>query len=129
MLKVTYTDTSLCVEYCPEPLELLLSDRVCMYARAQRPIAVQPLRASLLLAAAVADQRQLSQYAELEVTRSDRDWLEVTLAGLWITEAPEAEIGIFIAELNPHLEQRLWRLWQLSQQPQLQGAIARGARR
>ncbi|NER84546.1 MAG: hypothetical protein F6K42_34505, partial [Leptolyngbya sp. SIO1D8] len=49
MLKVTYTETGLCLEYCPKPLDLLLSDRVCMYAHAQRSITVQPMRASIPL--------------------------------------------------------------------------------
>jgi hypothetical protein len=125
MLKVTYTDTGLCVEYCPEPLDLLLSDRVCMYAHAQRPIHVQPMCASILLSAVIVDYPKLEGFQEIEVAWCDHDWLEVTLSGLWITEDPDQDIGIFMTELNPRLEQRLLRLWQLTQRSPAQNALIR----
>ena len=115
MLKVTYTDTGLCLEYCPTPLNLLLSDRVCTYAHAQRSMTVQPIRASIPLLATLIDRQLGEQLQTLELTRCDRDWWEITLSGLWITEGPNPDIGIFMAEFDPRLEQRLWRLWQLSQ--------------
>lgn len=118
MLKMTYTDTGLCLEYCPQPLELLLSDRVCIYAHAQRSISVQPLRASILLPAALINIQGLQQLQALEIAWCDQDWVEITLTGLWVTEDPEQEQGIFMTELDPRTEQRLYRLWELSQQRQ-----------
>lgn len=117
MLKVTYTETGLCLEYCLEPLSQLLSDRVCTYARAQRPITVQQTKASIPLSAAVVSDRTRAQLEALALTRCDRDWYEITLSGLWLTEVPDAEIGIFMTELDARLEQRLIYLWSRSQQP------------
>jgi hypothetical protein len=129
MLKVTYTEMGLCLEYCPEPLDLLLSDRVCMYAYAQRPIAVQPTRASIPIPAHLVAHQGLERYEMLELTLCDRDWWEITFTGLWITEDPDQEVGVFVTELDPRLEQRLFRLWQLSHRPSAARAIAQGSRR
>ncbi|MEO0986659.1 MAG: alr0857 family protein [Cyanobacteria bacterium J06639_14] len=115
MLKVTYTETGICLEYCPEPLDLLLSDRVCMYVHAQRPITIQPMQASLPLPTTLVGMQELDRFQELEVSLCDLDWLEVTFRGVWITENPDQEEGVFVTELQPHLEQRLLRLWMRSQ--------------
>lgn len=123
MLKVTYTETGLCLEYCPEPLSQVLSDRVCTYACAQRPITVQPTAASIPIAAALVNALICTQLQGFELTRCDPDWFEVTLSGLWLTEAPNAESGIFMTELDVRLEQRLLSLWQWSQQCQSQKLI------
>jgi hypothetical protein len=124
MLKVIYTDAGLFLEYCPEPLDLLLSDRVCMYAHAQRPVSVQPMNASIPLPAHLISYQGLERFQEIEVAWCDRDWLEVTLSGLWITEDPDQESGIFMTELDPRLEQRLIRVWQISQSSVTHRALA-----
>lgn len=127
MLKVTYTETGFYLEYSPQPLSLLLSDRVCTYAHARRPITVQPIQASIPLPAKLVTQPMREQFqtlATLEMTWCDRNWLEVTLSGLWLTEDPEQEVGIFMTEFNPRLEQRLLRLWEWSQQSSLQEMMA-----
>ncbi|MEL6381976.1 MAG: alr0857 family protein [Cyanobacteria bacterium J06626_18] len=129
MLKVTYTETGLCLEYCPEPLDLLLSDRVCMYVHAQRSITVQPMQASIPLPATLVGIRELERFPELELSLCDRDWLEITLRGLWITEDPNQDEGVFVTELNPRLEQRLLRLWMLSHTTSRAVAIAHGSAR
>lgn len=127
MLKVTYTETGLCLEYCPEPLDLLLSDRVCMYARARRPITVHPMRASIPLPMALAGVQDLQRFAEVDLCPCDRDWVEITLGGLWVTEDLEQEDGVFLTELNPRLEQRIFKLWTLAQGPFSAVAIAHGS--
>ncbi|MEM6838355.1 MAG: alr0857 family protein [Cyanobacteria bacterium P01_C01_bin.120] len=115
MLKVTYTETELYLEYCPAPLSSVLSDRVCTHARALRPITVQPIKASIPLAAAVLSDRVWPQLQALVLTRCDRDWYEVTLSGLWLTEEPDAAVGIFMTEFDARLEQRLVYWWSRSQ--------------
>lgn len=124
MLKVTYTETGLCLEYCLEPLSQLLSDRVYTYARAQRPVTVQPSQASIPLAAELVHALAHRQLQDLALTRCDRDWYEVTLSGLWLTETPDADAGIFMTELDARLEQRLLRLWVRSEQCQSQTLTA-----
>ncbi|NEQ43277.1 MAG: hypothetical protein F6K00_06840 [Leptolyngbya sp. SIOISBB] len=120
MLKVTYTETGLHLEYCSESLSQVLSDRVCTSARAQRSITVRPIEASIPLAAVLLQALMRSQLQGFELTRCDPDWFEVTLSGLWLTEAPDAEEGIFMTELDIRLEQRLLSLWQRSHQYQSQ---------
>jgi hypothetical protein len=115
MLKVTYTDTGLFLEYCPEPLDLLLSDRVCTVVHSQQAIAIQPMHANLLLPVHLIRNQGLETVSSLRVTFCDRDWVEITLSGLWVTETLEQEVGIFLTELDPRLEQRLLRLWQMAQ--------------
>jgi len=115
---VTYTETGLHLEYCFEPLSQLLSDRVCTYARAQRAVAIQPMSASIPLAATLVDGLTWQQRRGLEITRCDRDWYEVTLSGLWLTEPPNEDEGIFMTELDVRLEHRLLHLWAWSQQSQ-----------
>lgn len=124
MLKVTYTGTGLYLEYCPTPLDLLLSDRVCLYARAQRAIAVQPMQASIPLPTALVAVQGFDRFPEVELSICDRDWTDVTLCGLWISENSEEEDGLFVTELNPRLEQRLFRVWQLAQTTSHQMAVA-----
>ncbi|RZM77187.1 alr0857 family protein [Leptolyngbya iicbica] len=120
MLKVTYTETGLHLEYSPEPLSQVLSDRVYTYARAQRPMTMQPITANIPLSAVLIQALAWTQLQDFELTRCDRDWFEVTLSGLWLTEEPEAEHGIFVTELDLRLEQRLLSLWQWSHQCQAQ---------
>lgn len=117
MLKVTYTETGIYLEYCPEPLDLLLSDRICMYLHAQQPVAIQPMKASIPLPTTAAGVHDLARFHNLTLSACDRDWLEITVPGLWITEAPNQEEGVFVTELNPHLEQRLLHLWKRSYPP------------
>jgi hypothetical protein len=123
MLKVTYTDAGLCLDYCPEPLDLLLSDRICMYAHAQQSIAVQPTTASIPLPTALVRCQGLERFKPLKLSLCDRDWMEITLSGLWVTEGADQDAGIFMTELSPRLEQRLFRLWHLSQTPQNAGLM------
>ena len=120
MLKVIYTETGLHLEYSPEPLSQVLGDRVYTYARAQRPMTMQPIAANIPLAAALVQALAWTQLQDFELTRCDRDWFEVTLSGLWLTEEPDAETGIFVTELEMRLEQRLLSLWQWSHHYQSQ---------
>lgn len=119
MLKVTYAETGLYLEYCPVPLEGMLSDRVCLCARAQRPITIQPMQASIPLLRCLVQRQNLSQnlrgFPELQLSLCDQDWVEITLSGLWITEEPTQEEGVFVTELMPLLEQRLFHIWSLAQ--------------
>jgi len=124
MLKVTYTETGLCLEYCFEPLTQLLSDRVCTYACAQRSVVIQPMEANIPLAATLVNRLAWQQLRDFELTRCDRDWYEVTLSGLWLTEPPHEDEGIFMTELDARLEHRLLHLWAWSQQSQSQKLTA-----
>lgn len=126
MLKVTYTETALYLEYCPESLDLLLSDRICMYARAQHTVTLQPMHASILLPTQLPGVAELNRFPELEVSLCDQDWLEVTLRGVWLAEDVAQDVGIFVTEMGAHLEQRLFMLWTLSQNNQNRRTVSHG---
>ncbi|NER78039.1 MAG: hypothetical protein F6K42_00345 [Leptolyngbya sp. SIO1D8] len=87
------------------------------------------MRASIPLPTTLIKPQRLEQFQEVELSLCDHDWLEVTLQGLWITEDPNQEEGVFVTELTPHLEQRLFRLWTLSQTRFYAVAIAHGSYR
>ena len=124
MLKVTYTETGLFLDSCSESLETLLSDRVCVHTRVRRPVVVQPMSASIPLPRHLSGLRSLSQFAAVTMSVCDRDWVEVTLSGVWVAEGVDHEEGIFVAELQPQLEQRLLHLWQQAQGRQYDVASA-----
>ncbi|MEM0979449.1 MAG: alr0857 family protein [Cyanobacteria bacterium P01_H01_bin.58] len=126
MLKVTYTETGLYLEYCPQPLDLLLSDRVCMYVRAQQTVTLQPMHASIPLPTQLSGVSELKRFPELEVSLCDQDWLEITFQGFWLTEDVTQDVGIFVTELGAHLEQRLLMLWALTQNNQNRRVISHG---
>ncbi len=117
MLKVTFTDTGLSLECLHEPLETLLADRVGLYARSRCPVVVQPSGASIPLPANLPGLQSLHRFSEISLTPCDRDWVEVTLRGLWIAEDTDQDEGVFVAELSSGLEQRLLHLWLLTQRP------------
>ena len=126
MLKVTYLETGLCLEYYPEPLDMLMSDRVCTYARAHCAMSIQPSKASILLAASLATRHGLERFEAIEISVCDPEFFEVTFSGLWITEGENQDTGVFLTELMPRLEQRIFRLWQLSQRSLPTYITARG---
>lgn len=115
MLKITFAETGLFLEYLTDSVETLVADRARLYVRAYRPLVVQPITANLPLPSNLPGLHTLTRFSEISLSQCDRHWWEVSLPGLWVAESPEQAEGVFVAELHPHLEQRLLRLWQLSQ--------------
>lgn len=115
MLKVTFTDAGLSLEYLRESVESLLADRVSVHVRSQRPVTVQPSGASIPLPADLPGLQSLHRYSEVTLSACDRGWVEVNLRGLWITEDVHQEEGVFVTELSSSLEQRLLHLWHHAQ--------------
>lgn len=118
MLKITFTETGLWLEPSTEPLETVVAERVKLHACARRPLMVQPTTASIPFPQGLPGLHTLARFAEVELVPCDRHWVEVTLSGLWIAEEPDQAEGIFLADLRPHLEQRILSLWHLAQQTQ-----------
>lgn len=115
MLKVTFTDTGLSLECLRGSLESLLADRVSVHVRTQRAVVVEPSGASIPLPANLPGLQTLQRYSEVSLSPCDRDWVEVSLQGVWIAEDPSRAEGVFVAELGSGLEQRLLHLWHHAQ--------------
>ena len=111
MLKVTFTDTGLSLECLRGSLESLLADRVGVHVRTQRAVTVEPSGASIPLPANLPGLQTLHRYSEVSLSRCDRDWVEVSLQGVWLAEDHDQGEGVFFAELSSGLEQRLRPLW------------------
>lgn len=117
MLKLTYTEDSFYLELLAQSLETWLSTRAILAIRSGISLWVDPSTASFLL------PTDLPQLEELEeaITRdevegitlciSDAETVEVSLEGIWVAEAVEAEEGIFITAMSSTTELFLYELW------------------
>ncbi|HEY9623919.1 MAG TPA: alr0857 family protein [Crinalium sp.] len=118
MLKFTYTETGLSLEYLTQPWEEWIALRVILSVRAGQPLLVERGSASLLFPMEWVDRRSLEASLQQEPSETvhisvcDADSFEVSLQGTWITSQPDEPEGVFIATLSPDNEGLLFDLWQ-----------------
>jgi hypothetical protein len=117
MLKLTYTENGFYLELLTELLEEWLVSRVLVCLRAATSIYVEPSTASFLLPTDLPCLKELKVLTRendeiLNLIDSDRDCLEVSLQGTWLTTSEDSEEGIFVCQLSPHAELLLSQLWQ-----------------
>ncbi|MDC0833227.1 hypothetical protein POG22_09440 [Geitlerinema sp. CS-897] len=117
MLKLTYTETNLHLEYLASSPEELVSRRVKLAMRTGTPLCVEPSQASFLLPVGLPGLQQLAETARregvdsLELYPADEDFVEVSLRGTWVaTDADTAE-GLFVTSLTPFCETAIAKLW------------------
>lgn len=119
MLKVTFSDTGLCLEVLTQSLETVVAQRMKVNLRLGQPMVVLPLSAAIPVRAdlpAVATLMTLAQtHPAVCVEVCDRNWLEVAMIGTWLTSQIDSDEGIFLVELSTQLEAVLYGLWQASQ--------------
>ncbi|MDZ7956193.1 MULTISPECIES: alr0857 family protein [unclassified Nostoc] len=117
MLKLTYTENSLSLDYLNVPLENWVSTRVSLALSTGAYIYMEPSTAAFLLPIeSLAVLEKLAEENLIEFCLCDSSWLEVTLQGIWITSTPKSETGVFITALSPSAE---LLFQQLSQSQQL----------
>lgn len=120
MLKVTYTESGLYLERISESLEEWIVRRAVFALRIKERFVLEPSYASILIASDLKELTNLEQIirlneASLTIAVCDAHYVEVGLQGIWLmTGANEAE-GVFVTVLQPHTEQLIVQLWQLSQ--------------
>lgn len=117
MLKLTYTEKGFYLELLTDLLEEWLANRVLLCLRAATSIYVEPSTASFLLptnSTCIKELKALKQDNDeiLELIDSDRDNLEISLQGTWLTSTEDSEEGIFVCQLTPRAELLLSQLWQ-----------------
>ncbi|ELR96293.1 alr0857 family protein [Gloeocapsa sp. PCC 73106] len=117
MLKFTYTENGVNLEWLTESLDEWVTTRVILALRAGIPMCLQPSTASFLLP---NDWEILEELAtivaqeegeNLEVYTSTDDSIEITLRGTWIVSDLEQQEGIFVTMLDSDTEMLIFQLW------------------
>lgn len=119
MLKVTYLESGLYLEFLQETLEDWIALRVLLALRLGQRLVVERSTAALLLPidlvktsgleAAMQDQEAVTMAV------CDASDLEICLQGTWISSNADETEGVFLVALNPAIEQVLLQVWQASQ--------------
>jgi hypothetical protein len=117
MLKLTYTDTGMHLEYLKQSLEGVVSQRVMLALRCRQTLLLEPGGAAFLLPASLPELERLMAGMErvpqqLSLCWSDREFIEVSLSGIWLSALQQGEEGLFLVELPLPEEQLLLQLWQ-----------------
>lgn len=120
MLKITYTELGIHLEYLSQSLEEWIARRVIFSLQIGQRLLIERCTASLLLPiqaidvldAAIACREAMQA---ISLYPCDHEHLELTLTVTWLTTNPAAEEGICVAALPSHLEQLIFNTWQASQ--------------
>lgn len=118
MLKITYLEDEICLEYLAKSLEAWKTERILVNLRAAVSVYAESSIASLVFPANVSRLRKLISLAEkelIDIIPCDEEYIEVSLSGTWIAQSKISESGIFVCELDHDSEISLYQLWQESQ--------------
>ena len=118
MLKITYLEEAIYLEYLEESIEAWKANRILVSLRAGINIFVESSTACLVIP---IDSRYLVDIAELEAKQlievfpCDEEYLEVIVPGTWVSQSEDSEEGIFVCKLGLGDEYLLYSIWQESQ--------------
>ncbi len=118
MLKITYLEEGIYLEYLEESIEAWKANRILVSLRAGINIFVESSTACLVIP---IDSRYLIDIAELEAKQlievfpCDEQYLEVVVPGTWVSQSEDSEEGIFVCDLSLGGEYLLYSVWQESQ--------------
>ncbi|OLP15770.1 hypothetical protein BST81_24425 [Leptolyngbya sp. 'hensonii'] len=121
MLKLQYTENGLFMERVSGSVETMVAQRTALVLRAGRSLHLQLGRASFLLPADMPTLAELEvliwmeQSSQITICLVDLDTVEVSVAGIWVTEQVDAEDGIFLATTPIAIEALIEQLWQQAQ--------------
>ncbi|MBP5971785.1 hypothetical protein HW132_03315 [Brasilonema sp. CT11] len=102
MLKLTYTETSFCLECLVQSLEEWVQARVILALRVGQSLCVEPSTASFLLPVNLPGVEILKALVNREnseiiaLVNCDHECVEVTLRGYWLSNGSQDGDGIFI---------------------------------
>lgn len=117
MLKITYLEDEINLEYLEEAVEVWKANRILVNLRAGVCIYFESSIANIVLSIS-SETKNLVKLAEnqpIELIPCDDNYLEVGLIGTWLAQTKNSEEGVFVCELNPEIEYSLYTLWQASQ--------------
>ncbi len=118
MLKITYLEEAIYLEYLEESIEAWKANRILVSLRAGINIFIESSTACLVIP---IDSRYLIDIAELEAKQlievfpCDEQYLEVVVPGAWVSQSEDSEEGIFVCDLSLGGEYLLYSIWQESQ--------------
>ena len=118
MLKITYLENGIYLEYLQESVSEWKANRILVSLRAGMSIYTEYGTASLVLPAYtpyLAGLVELNEKQLIDVIPCDEEYLEVSLSGTWVAQSEDSEEGVFVCELNHSSEYFLYQLWQESQ--------------
>lgn len=121
MLKLTYSESDLSIEHSTSSLESFVTQRVVLALRLGLRLCVEPSRAAFLIPMDLPDLPALKLAFQVEPTDAialcpvDKDYLEVSLQGVWLANYDQAHAGIFVCAIAPAMELLTYRLWQTAQ--------------
>lgn len=118
MLKITYLENEIYLEYLQKSVEAWKADRILVNLRAAASIYIESSIASLILPINFSELKNLGKLAKIEpidLIFCDDEYVEVSLSGTWVAQSQTSETGIFVCELSPESECFLYQLWQESQ--------------
>ncbi len=118
MLKITYLEDQIYLEYLQKSIEAWKAERILVNLRAAVSVYTESSIASLLLRVDPSSLRGLLNLADQELIEfipCDEEYIEVSVAGTWIAQTEDKESGIFVCELGQESECFLHQLWQESQ--------------
>lgn len=120
MLKFTFTDTGYFLEHLSDSLDQWLPARLTLMLKAGQAISLERCRASIVLRASDRCWRELQRLAQWEdreaiaLSPCDREFLEISLYGTWLSSKPHSTEGVFLVTLTPPTEASLYNLWLLN---------------
>ena len=118
MLKITYLEEEIYLEYLQESASEWKASRILVSLRAGMSIYTELGMASLVLPAYtpyLAGLVELDEKQLIEVIPCDEEYLEISLSGSWVAQSKDSEEGVFVCELNHSSEYFLYQLWRESQ--------------
>lgn len=116
MLKITYLEDAINLEYLDRSIEDWKAERVLVNLRAAASIYAESSIASLILpiSADIYSLLKLAENQPIELVPCDEDYIEIGLLGIWMAEQEDSEEGVFVCELNEAIEHCLYRIWEKS---------------
>ena len=121
MLKLTYTDNGFYLERLAQSLEIWVTTRVTLALRTATTLYIEPSTACFLLPADLSYLAELEELSDNDNTEIlalavvDRDCVEVSLNGTWLSSEAEDEGGIFVTVMSDRTELLLEKIWQEAQ--------------
>ncbi len=118
MLKITYLEEGIYLEYLQKSVEAWKATRVLVSLRAAASICIESSIASLVLPLNTPYLKGLLELEArelIEVIPCDEDYIEISLSGLWVAQSEDSEEGVFVCEFDRAQEYFLYQLWQESQ--------------
>lgn len=116
MLKFTYTETGIHLEYLNQPLEDLIALRFILAMRVGDRLIAEPGTASFLLPAKLPLLEGLTTLSQFEDNLTtpylvDSEFVEVNLRGTWVSTKVDGAEGLFLTELGEYTERVMVEVW------------------